>query len=57
VANDKTARTIALYIAGIIDADEAIKRLQFNQINDQVSLHTPAVLSHLKILGKYHNER
>jgi hypothetical protein len=53
VANDKTARTIALYIAGIINANEAIERLQFNQINNQVSLHTPAALSHLKIVRKY----
>jgi len=52
VANDKTARTIALYIAGIIDANEAIKRLQCNQVNDQVSLHTSTALSHLKIIGK-----
>ena len=54
VANDKTARSIALYIAGIIDANEAIKRLQFNKINNQVSLHTPASLSRLKIIRKYH---
>jgi len=53
VANDKTARTIALYIAGIINANEAIERLQFNQVNNQVSLHTPVALSHLKIIGKY----
>ncbi|MCL1814089.1 MAG: DUF3990 domain-containing protein [Treponema sp.] len=53
VANDKTARSIALYIAGIIDANEAIKRLQFNKINNQVSIHTPASLSHLKIIRKY----
>ena len=53
VANDKTARTIALYIAGIINANEAIERLQFNKINNQVSLHTPAALSCLKIIRKY----
>ena len=53
VANDKTARTIALYIAGIINADDAIKRLSFNQVNNQVSLHTSAAISHLKILKKY----
>ena len=53
VANDKTARSIALYIAGIIDANEAIKRLQFNQINNQVSLHTPVSLSYLKIIRRY----
>jgi hypothetical protein len=53
VANDKTMRTIALYIAGIIDANETIKRLTFNQINNHVSLHTPVALSHLKIVRKY----
>jgi len=53
VANDKTARAIALYIAGIIDANEAIKRLQYNKINDQLSIHTAAALSHLKIIRKY----
>ena len=53
VANDKTTRTIALYIAGIINANEAIERLQYNNVNDQVSLHTPAALSHLKIVSRY----
>jgi len=53
VANDKNARTIALYIAKIINANEAIERLQYNQINDQVSLHTPVALSHLKVIRKY----
>jgi len=57
VANDVTARAIALYIAGIINANEAIERLKYNQINNQVSLHTPAALSHIKILRKYHYER
>jgi hypothetical protein len=53
VANDKTARTIALYIAGIINANDAIERLRSNRINNQVSLHTSAALSHLKITGKH----
>jgi hypothetical protein len=57
VANDKTARTIALYIAGIINANEAIERLKYNKLNNQVSLHTSATLSHLKIIRKYHCER
>ena len=57
VANDKTARTIALYTAGIINANDAIERLRLNQINNQVSFHTRAALSHLKILRKYFNER
>ena len=53
VANDKTTRTIALFIAGIINADEAIKRLRFSQINDQVSFHTSVALPHLKLLKKH----
>jgi len=57
VANDRTARAVALYIAGIINANEAIERLRINQVNDQVSLHTPAALSHLKITRKVANER
>ena len=53
VANDKTARTIALFIAGIINVNDAIERLRSNRINNQVSLHTLAALSHLKITGKH----
>ena len=53
VANDKTTRTIALYIAGIINANEAIERLRFNQVNNQVSIHTLAALSHIKLIRKY----
>ena len=51
VANDKTTRTIALYIAGIINANDAIERLKHNSINNQVSFHTQAALSCLKIKG------
>jgi len=57
VANDKTARTIALYIAGIINANEALERLQYNQVSNQVSLHTFAAISQLRILRKYHYDR
>jgi hypothetical protein len=53
VANDKTARTIALFIAGIIHTDDAIKRLSFNKINNQISFHTDTAISHLHILRKY----
>jgi len=52
VANDKTTRTIALYISNVINANEAIERLRFNRINDQMSFHTPAALSCIKILRK-----
>jgi len=52
VANDKTARTIALYIAEIISPDEAIKRLKINKINDQVSIHTQNAISCIKSFRK-----
>lgn len=54
VANDKTARSIALYIAGIINVKETIERLKFNNVNNQVSLHTSAALCGLKMLRKHH---
>jgi hypothetical protein len=57
VANDRTTRTIALFIAGIISVDNAIERLKFDKVNNQVSLHTEKALSHLKMLGKENYER
>ena len=57
VANDKTARTIGLFIAGIIDSNTAIERLKANKVNDQVSFHTSKAISCLKILRKIKYER
>ena len=57
VANDRTTRTIALYIAGILNVNEALERLKYNQINNQISLHTMAALSNLKMLRSYSYER
>ncbi|MCL2101000.1 MAG: DUF3990 domain-containing protein [Fibromonadales bacterium] len=48
VANDKTNRTIALYIAGIYTAEMALQLLKHNDLNDQVSFHTEKALSFLK---------
>ena len=56
VANDKTTRTIGLYIAGIIDSSTAIERLRLNKVNDQVSIHTTAALSCIKLIRKYQHE-
>jgi len=47
VANDKTNRTIALYIAGIYNAEMALQLLKHNDLNDQVSFHTEKALSFL----------
>ena len=56
VANDKTARTIGLFIAGIIDSVTAIERLKANKVNDQVSFHTTQAISCIRLLRKYQHE-
>ena len=52
VANDNTVRTIALYVAGTYDADEAMRRLRYMKPNDQVSLHTAEAMGCLKMLAR-----
>jgi len=52
VANDKTNRTIALYIAGIYTSDVALGLLRHNKLNDQVSFHTEKALSFLTMIGR-----
>ena len=49
VANDNTVRTISLYVAGLYDADEAMRRLRHFKANDQVSLHTQRALARLTL--------
>jgi hypothetical protein len=49
VANDRTNRTIALYIAGIYTAEMALELLKYNKLNDQVSFHTKKSLSFLTL--------
>ena len=51
VANDKTNRTLALFVEGIYTAKEALKKLRFNKLNDQISIHTEKALTHLKLLN------
>jgi hypothetical protein len=52
VANDNTIRTVALYVAGIIDAEYAMKQLAFFKANDQVSLHTKKAMDKLIFKGR-----
>ena len=58
VANDKTNRTLALFVGGIYTAKEALKKLRYNKLNDQISIHTEKALSCLKFIKKtkYGNE-
>ena len=47
VADDNTMETVQLYLSGIFSAEEAVERLRFNKVNNQVSFHTSLALEHL----------
>lgn len=53
VANDDTMLTVNRYIQGIYTADEAIERLRFSKVNDQVSFHTLKAVKCLKFVRRY----
>ena len=52
VADDNTMETVQLYIAGILTSDEAVNRLKYNKVNNQVSFHTEKALQSLKLVGR-----
>ena len=48
VADDNTMETVQLYIANILSAKEAVERLRYSKVNNQVSFHTTKALQYLK---------
>jgi hypothetical protein len=52
VANDRTNRTLALFVEGIYTTKEALKKLRSNRLNNQISIHTEQALSCLKLINK-----
>lgn len=48
VADDNTMETVQLYIANILTAKEAVERLRYCKVNNQVSFHTEKALEYLK---------
>ena len=48
VADDNTMETVQLYIANILTAKEAVERLRYSKVNNQVSFHTEKALEYLK---------
>ena len=52
VADDNTMETVQLYIAGILTSDEAVDRLKYSKVNNQVSFHTEKALKYLKFVGR-----
>ena len=57
VADDNTMETVQLYIANILTAREAVERLRYNNVNNQVSFHTEKALQYLKLVGKKSYDR
>lgn len=51
VANDKVFNTLELYFDGLIDKKEAIKRLQYEKPNLQVTFRTIEALNYLTFEG------
>lgn len=49
VADDNTMETVQLYMSGILKVNEAVERLRYNKVNNQVSFHTPLALKHLQL--------
>lgn len=51
VANDKVFNTVELYFDGLIDKNEAIKRLRYEKPNLQMVFCSEKALSYLKFKG------
>jgi hypothetical protein len=49
VANDNTVRTVSLYVAGVYDAEEAMRRLRYFKANNQVSIHSQRAMNLLAL--------
>ena len=52
VADDNTMETVQLYLTGILTANEAVERLKYNQVNNQVSFHTEKALRSLHFIRR-----
>lgn len=57
VADDATMETIQLYVADILTADEAMKRLEYMKANNQISFHTDAAIDCLTLERRLSYER
>lgn len=52
VADDNTMETVQLYIANILTAKEAVERLRYSKVNNQVSFHTEKAIEYLKLVRR-----
>ena len=52
VADDYTTETVQLYISETITCEEAINRLRYSKVNNQVSFHTSKALDYLTLIER-----
>ena len=52
VQTDCEMLSVQLYIANILTASEAVERLRYNKVNNQVSFHTENALQYLQLVRR-----
>ena len=52
VQTDCEMLSVQLYIANIWTASEAVERLRYNKVNNQVSFHTEKALQYLQLMRR-----
>lgn len=52
VADDNTMETVQLYIADILTISEAVERLRYSKVNNQISFHTEKSLKYLQLVRR-----
>ena len=50
IANDNVGETVSFVVQGIMRPEDALERLKFEQINNQVCFATPKALSYLRYI-------
>ena len=56
IANDNVGETISYVIAGVMRKEDAVERLRFQQINNQLAFCSERALSYLKFRTSYNVE-
>ena len=57
VADDNTMETVQLYMAEILTAQEAVERLRYSKVNNQISFHTELALKNLQLVRRVDYDR
>ena len=56
IANDSVGETVSFVVQGIMRREDAVERLKFEQINNQLAFCTDAALSELRFVSSYEVE-